>query len=188
MSGKLLSMNHHAENIILIGMSGAGKSTLGVLLAKALGMNFVDTDLLIQQQEKRLLQNILDEDGIPAFLRIEETVVSDLTARDSVIATGGSVVYSEKAMQALKHQGKIVYLYVPYEELRGRLPNATARGIVIKKGSTLRDVYNERLPLYAKYSDYTINCSKLAITDCLHYIIEEIPWAGKNENLNGKFQ
>lgn len=128
-------------NIVLIGMSGAGKSTLGVLLAKALGMDFIDTDLIIQQLEGRLLQEIIDHEGIDKFMEIEEKIVSELELNNCVISTGGSVIYSNKAMNALKQVGQIVYLHVPYEEIQKRLINITTRGIVMKKGNSLKDVY-----------------------------------------------
>lgn len=162
------------KNIVLTGMSGAGKSTLGVLLAKALGMDFIDTDIMIQQKDGRLLQQILDADGIDAFLRIEEDVVSGLQADNSVIATGGSVVYSEKAMAALRRNGTVVYLFVPYDELAKRITNITTRGIVMKKGHTLKDVYDERLPLYRKYSDMTVDCSATDIESAVEKIIAQV--------------
>jgi shikimate kinase len=159
-------------NIILTGMAGAGKSTIGVLLAKRLGMDFVDTDILIQQKDGRLLQEILDADGVDRFLEIEETVVSGLCMSHCVIATGGSVVYSDKTMTALGKEGKIFYLYVPYNELIKRLTNISTRGIVIRNGSTIRDVYDERLPLYKKYSDLTVDCSGSDIETCVNKIIQ----------------
>ncbi len=162
------------ENIILIGMSGAGKSTLGVLLAKALGMDFVDTDILIQQRAGRLLQEIIDQDGVEPFLKLEEAVVSSLDMQGSVIATGGSVVYSEKAMEAIKKSGRAVYLDVPFNELEARLGSITTRGIVMKKGENLRDVYNERLPLYQKYADLTIDCAGSDIEQCVSEIIKKL--------------
>ena len=162
------------DNIILIGMSGAGKSTLGVLLAKAAGLDFIDTDILIQQAEKRMLQDIVDEEGVDRFLSLEERIVSAVRVENTVIATGGSVVYSDKAMQALKQLGRVVYLYVEYENLVQRITNINTRGIVYRKGNTLREVYDERMPLYAQYADYTINCSRLNMEDCVRAIIEEL--------------
>lgn len=161
-------------NIILIGMSGAGKSTLGVLLAKALGMGYVDTDIIIQQQEGKLLQEIIDNEGIEKFLETEELIVSGLKLQDCVIATGGSVVYSEKAMSALRQLGPIFYLHVPYEEIERRLTNITTRGIVIKKGKSLKDVYAERVPLYIKHSDRLIDCSSKDIESCVDEIVQEV--------------
>jgi len=161
-------------NIVLIGMSGAGKSTLGVLLAKALGMDFVDTDIVIQQHEGRLLQDIIDQDGNERFMEIEEKIVSELQLKNCIISTGGSVIYSEKAMIVLKQGGHIVYLHVPYEEIEKRLINITTRGIVMKKGNNLKDVYEERVPLYMKYSDSTLNCSNKNIERCVGEIIEII--------------
>ncbi|ULL17018.1 shikimate kinase [Paenibacillus sp. H1-7] len=159
-------------NIVLIGMSGAGKSTLGVLLAKALGMDYVDTDLVIQQQEGRLLQEIIDHDGIEAFMEIEESIVSELQRNHCIISTGGSVVYSDKAMNALKQGGQIIYLHVSYEEIERRLTNITTRGIVIKNGNSLKDVYDERVPLYMKYSDKTLDCTNKEIEHCVSELLE----------------
>jgi shikimate kinase len=161
-------------NIVLIGMPGAGKSTLGVLLAKALGMDYVDTDIVIQQHEGRLLQDIIENDGIGKFMETEEYIISNLKLNNCIIATGGSVIYSEKAMHALKQGGQIIYLHVPYEEIRRRLINITTRGIVIKKGYSLKDVYEERDPLYLKYSDKTLDCSNHDIEYCIRQIIDKI--------------
>ncbi|GIP32556.1 shikimate kinase [Paenibacillus sp. J2TS4] len=161
-------------NIVLVGMSGAGKSTLGILLAKALGMDYVDTDIVIQQQEGRLLQDIIDHDGIEKFMEVEEKMVSELQLVNCIISTGGSVIYSEKAMTALKQGGQIIYLHVPYEEIQRRLTNITTRGIVIKKGNSLKDVYEERVPLYIKYSDKYVDCSNKDIEHCVSEIIEKI--------------
>ncbi|NIK79764.1 shikimate kinase [Paenibacillus castaneae] len=161
-------------NIVLIGMSGAGKSTLGVLLAKALGMEFVDTDIVIQQQDGRLLQGIIDDDGIQKFMETEEQIVSELQLKNCVISTGGSVVYSEKAMHALKQGGLIIYLHVPYEEIKKRLVNITTRGIVMKRGNHLQDIYEERIPLYLKYCDNTVDCSNMSIEQCVSEIILKI--------------
>ncbi|NLC69048.1 MAG: shikimate kinase [Clostridiaceae bacterium] len=161
-------------NIILIGMPGAGKSTLGVLLAKTLGMDFVDTDIVIQQAEGRLLQDIIDNEGIDAFMKIEERIVCGLKLKNCVVATGGSIVYSEKAMNVIKEEGKVLYLHVPYEEIENRITNMTTRGIVIRKGMSLKDVYEERIPLYIKYSDKVIDCSNKNIEQCISEIIKNI--------------
>lgn len=161
-------------NIVLIGMSGAGKSTLGVLLAKALGMNYIDTDIVIQNQEGRLLQGILAEDGISKFMEIEERIVSELQLENCIISTGGSVVYSEKAMNYLKQGAKIIYLQLPYEELQRRLSDITTRGIVIKEGYSLEDVFKERVPLYIRHSDRILNCSNKSIEECVNELIRMI--------------
>ena len=144
------------QNIILIGMSGAGKSTLGVLLAKALGMQFTDTDLLIQQHTGKLLQQILDTEGVDAFLQIEEKILLSCDFQNCVIATGGSAVYSQKGMEKLRQSGTVVYLAVDYEELKRRLLNITTRGIVFKGGADLHSLLEERLPLYEKYADLRV--------------------------------
>ncbi len=162
------------DNVILIGMSGAGKSTLGVLLAKALGYNFSDTDLLIQQREGRLLQRIIDEEGIDYFMDAEERAVLTVEAQSSVIATGGSVVYSERAMEHLLSLGRVVYLSVSFEELEKRLSNIKTRGIVFKRSGDLRSVYEERLPLYEKYADLTVVCTGRDIEDSVEEILGKL--------------
>ena len=162
------------NNVILIGMSGAGKSTLGVLLAKALGYSFTDTDLLIQQREGRLLQNIIDEEGLDYFMDTEEQTVSAVEAERCVIATGGSVVYSDRAMAHLCSLGRVVYLSVPFEELEKRLSNIKTRGIVFKGSNDLRAVYEERLPLYEKYADLTVACTGKDIEDSVEQLVREL--------------
>lgn len=144
------------ENIILIGMPGCGKSTVGVILAKTLGIGFVDTDLIIQQRENRLLQNIIDTDGIDYFLNCEADAVKSLDCENSVVATGGSVVYREDAVQHLKSNGKIIFLDVPLDEIKRRLNNINTRGIAAKKNKSIEDIYNERIALYNKYADVII--------------------------------
>jgi len=150
---------HHHRNIVLIGMPGAGKSTVGVVLAKSLGMRFIDTDILIQERTGRMLQAILDEDGPEGFWRIEEETVLSLHAEHAVIATGGSVVCSEAAMVHLKAGGVVVYLEVSYDEMERRLKNITTRGIVLLPGQSLRGMYDERVPLYERYADLTVASS-----------------------------
>ena len=159
-------------NIVLTGMSGAGKSTLGVLAAKALGMNFTDTDILIQEKEHAFLQDILDDRGIEYFMHAEESVLCGLNADDTVIATGGSAVYYEKAMKHLSQNACVIYLAMPYEEIEKRVKNITTRGIVMKKGNSLRDVFNEREPLYRVYSDHVIDCTGCEIEQCVEMIVK----------------
>jgi len=162
------------SNIVLIGMPGAGKSTVGVVLAKAMGKPFIDTDLLIQQKQDMLLQEIIDKHGINKFLYIEEKVVMDLDVKDHVIATGGSVIYSDLALNHLKKDGKIVYLKLSFDEVVKRLKDFKGRGIAMEKNRTLLDVYNERVPLYEKHADITIVCSNKTIEDIVFEIKESI--------------
>lgn len=158
------------SNVILIGMPGAGKSTIGVLLAKSLRKPFIDTDLLIQQQEDCFLQDIINRDGIEKFLAAEEDVILKLNVENHVIATGGSVVYSEASMKHLKPDSTIVYLKLSYEEIVTRIKNIKSRGIAIESNQSLFDLFKERTPLYEKYSDLTVNCSGKHIEE----IVDEI--------------
>ncbi|HYH03607.1 MAG TPA: shikimate kinase [Bacillota bacterium] len=150
-------------NLILIGMPGAGKSTIGVVLAKTLGKVYVDTDLLIQQAQQRLLQQIIQEDGVEALLAAEEQVVLQLQAQHAVVATGGSMVYSPMAMAHLKTLGLVIYLQLPLTELERRITNMASRGIAMGPGQQLSDLYRERVPLYEKYADLTVDCSGLSL-------------------------
>lgn len=161
-------------SIILIGMPSCGKSTFGVLLAKRLGYRFIDSDLLIQETEGRLLHEIISERGNQGFLDVEERVNASITDKKAVIATGGSVIYGESAMQNLKSLGKVVYLKVPYDEMCHRLGDYSHRGVVIKKGSTLADMYAEREPLYEKYADLTVDVCNAQLSDSLEKICQVI--------------
>lgn len=172
-SGSGSTMHHH-ENIVLIGMPGAGKSTVGVVLAKSLGMQFIDTDILIQERTGRMLQQILDEDGPDAFKRIEEETILSLHSRRAVIATGGSVVCSEAAMAHLKSEGVVVYLEIPYDEMTKRLRNITTRGILLLPGQSLRGMYDERVPLYERYADLTVGCSGTDLESVVGNVIEAL--------------
>ncbi|RRD94321.1 shikimate kinase [Clostridiales bacterium COT073_COT-073] len=148
------------QNIILIGMSGAGKSTLGVILAKRMGYDFIDTDLLIQQKYGKLLQTIIDEEGNQEFARKEEALLSEIMFEQTIISTGGSAVYYEKAMEHLKTQGIIVYLAVPFAEILRRIGSPENRGILIPTGFTLEDVCRQREPLYLQYADIVLPVGK----------------------------
>lgn len=159
------------SNIVLIGMPGCGKSTCGVLAAKALLKNFFDTDLLIQNNENSTLQNILDEKGIEYFKKAEEDAILSLNIAGTVIATGGSVVYSEKAMEHLKEIGKVIYLHLSYETMEKRINNITTRGVVLEKNTTLKDMYNERLNLYNKYADEIVYCDGLTVEETVEKIV-----------------
>lgn len=145
------------ENVVLIGMPGCGKSTIGVVLAKVLGYEFTDSDLLIQKQEGKLLREIIAEQGEEEFLKIEEAVNAGIHTERHVIATGGSVIYSDKAMQHLKEIGTVVYLKLSFASICNRLGNIRRRGVVLKDGQSLKDLYDERTPLYERYADITID-------------------------------
>lgn len=144
-------------SIILIGMPSCGKSTLGVLLAKKLGLEFIDSDLLIQKKHGKLLHELIEQYGNDVFLSLEAEVNCSLSATDAVIATGGSAVYSEAAMRHLASLGKIVYIRISYEEMAVRLGDYAHRGVVMPKGYTLRQLYDERAALYARYADLTVS-------------------------------
>lgn len=144
------------QSIILIGMPGAGKSSIGVVLAKMIGYRFVDTDLLIQEQENRRLREIIAEEGEQRFLEIEEAVNAQVPGGKVVIAPGGSVIYGPKAMEHFREIGTVVYLHIPYCQLSRRLKNLKARGVVLKPGQTLWDLFEERCVLYEKYADVTV--------------------------------
>ena len=145
------------NNITLIGMPGAGKSTIGVVLAKVLGYQFLDSDLLIQKQEKRRLSEIIEEEGYIGFQEVENRVNASIEADKTVIATGGSVVYCEEAMEHLKSIGTVVYLKLSLNALSKRLGNLKGRGVLLREGQTLTDLYEERTPLYEKYADIVID-------------------------------
>jgi shikimate kinase len=160
------------ENIVLIGMPGAGKSTVGVLLAKALRMSFIDTDLLIQEKEGRLLQEIINEDGVNEFLRVEEGIVLQVDSENSVIATGGSIIYSKNIINHLKEKGRLIYLKVGYDEIERRINNMSSRGIAIGKDQKLIDLYNERIVWYEKYADFIMDCSNSTIEDVVQKVVD----------------
>lgn len=144
------------RNIVLIGMPGAGKSTVGVLLAKVLGYDFVDTDLLIQLREGCRLEDILRQEGIDGFLDIEGEVCASLAAEKTVIATGGSVIYREEAMRRLSEKGLVVYLQVDLDVLTARLSDLRERGVALREGQTLADLYAERIVLYERWAEVTV--------------------------------
>lgn len=164
----------HRKNLVLIGMPGAGKSTIGALAAKTLGMPFIDTDLLLQEKTGRSLQEIIDRDGIPAFLKLEERLVMDLEAKNTVIATGGSIIYSGSAIEHLRKGGILVYLQLPYSEIEKRIGTAVDRGIVIAKGRELFDLYEERTVLYEKQAYFTIDCTGRSIEELVQAVCKTI--------------
>lgn len=170
------------KNIVFIGMPGAGKSTIGVVLAKILGYEFIDSDLLIQKQEGKVLHELITLYGIDGFLAIENQVNRDIRVHNCVISTGGSVVYSDEAMQSLKKDGIIVYIQLSYPSLRERLGDLNKRGVVLKEGSTLLDLYNERCPLYEKYADLTVDVDGLSIEASIEKIRKAVCGALEGDN------
>lgn len=155
-------------------MPGAGKSTVGVLLAKSLLLDFCDTDLIIQKKAGDSLCKIIERDGIDKFISLEDKVISEQSFENTVVATGGSAVYGENAMKKLKENGIAVYLKVEPEELCRRIDNIQTRGIAMKKGTTIQDLYNERAPLYEKYADITVDCARMTPEECVGFIIEKL--------------
>ena len=161
------------KNIILIGMPGCGKSTVGVVLAKAMGYRFLDSDLVIQETEGKLLSEIIEEDGLDGFISVENRINSNLSVKRTVVATGGSVIYGREAMEHLRNIGIMVYIRLPYEEIKHRLGDLTKRGVAIKDGQTLKQLYDERSPLYEKYADIIIDVDKRNISETALYIKEQ---------------
>ena len=162
------------NNITLIGMPGAGKSTIGVVLAKVLGYQFLDSDLLIQKQEKRRLSEIIEEEGYTGFQEVENRVNASIEADKTVIATGGSVVYCEEAMEHLKSIGTVVYLKLSLNALSKRLGNLKGRGVLLREGQTLTDLYDERTPLYERYADIVIDEEGKDLEASLELLLETL--------------
>ena len=160
------------NNIIFIGMPASGKSTIGVVVAKRLGYEFIDTDLLIQKQEKKLLKEIIAEVGNEGFLEIENQVNRDVNPEKAVISPGGSVVYCKEAMEHFKEIGAIVYLKVSYETINRRISNAKNRGVVLKEGQTLKDLYDERTALFEKYADHIVLEEGLDLEETIDKVLE----------------
>lgn len=158
------------KNIVLIGMPGAGKSTVGVVLAKRMGMSFMDSDLVIQEQEGKTLHKIIEEKGTEGFLEVEDRVNASVNPKNTIIATGGSVVYGKNAMKHLSDIGTICYLKLSYESIADRLGDLTQRGVALKEGQTLMDLYQERTPLYEAYANLTIDCENKNIREIVHEI------------------
>lgn len=161
------------SNIVLIGMPACGKSITGVVLAKTMRKSFIDTDLLIQEREERPLQDIINESGNDYFREVEELVLKTLDTSNSVISTGGSAIYYEPAMENLKRNGIVVYLKVSLKTIEERLNNIHTRGVTMKKGDTIASLYEERIPLYEKYADVTIEADGFTVEDSVEAIIAQ---------------
>lgn len=162
------------DNIVLIGMPGAGKSTVGVVLAKKMGMRFVDSDLVIQDTYGKLLHELIEEHGVEGFWKIENDINASLEMQQSVIATGGSVIYGAEAMEHLRQIGTVVYLKLPYEEVEERLGDLNARGVTLQPGQTLADLYAERTPLYEKYAHVTVECSGKTLREVMEEVADKV--------------
>ena len=167
------------NNLIFIGMPVVGKSTVGVVIAKRLGMKFIDTDLLIQEQEKRFLREIIADVGEDGFLKIENQVNRDVEVENAVISPGGSVVYCEEAMQHYKEIGIVVYLSASYQTIKQRIKNPQKRGVVLREGQTLCDLYEERVRLFEKYADVTVCEDGRMLDQTIEDVLEAIEHAEK---------
>lgn len=166
------------NNIVLIGMPGVGKSTVGVILAKVLGYQFLDADLLIQEKEGKLLKDIIAEVGTEGFIQVENRVNASINCARTIIATGGSVIYGQEAMEHLKEIGTVVYLEVPFSVLEKRLSDIKGRGVVLKDGQTLYDLFMERTPLYEAYADIRVSEEGLNVEETVDLLVNKL------QNLN----
>ena len=162
------------KNVVLIGMPGAGKSTIGVVLAKNLGISFMDSDLVIQEQEGKKLHELISEHGLEGFIEIEDRVNASLQPKKAAIATGGSVVYGKNAMEHLNEIGTVIYLKLSYESIEDRLGDLTERGVVLRESQTLKDLYEERVPLYEKYANIVIDCDEKNIREIVTEIAKRL--------------
>ena len=162
------------DNLIFIGMPAVGKSTVGVVVAKRLGKRFVDVDLVIQEQEKKLLREIIADVGEDGFLKVENRVNAGIEAENSVISPGGSVVYCEEAMRHYKEIGTVVYLKASYQTIKRRIRNPKKRGVVLREGQTLRDLYNERVPYFEKYADITVCEDGCCIEETIENVLNAV--------------
>ena len=168
-------MKNKRPNVVLIGMPGAGKSTVGVVLAKRLGLAFIDTDVLLQARQGRRLQALIDSGGLAAFRRLEEELLLDLEAAGTVIATGGSAVYSEAGMAALGRRGTVVFLDLPLAELTARVRDMDSRGMVIDPGQSFAELFRQRLPLYRRHAVLTIDGRNKSVEEMAAEIVSRLP-------------
>ncbi len=162
------------DNIIFIGMPAVGKSTVGVIVAKRLGYRFIDTDILIQEEEGKLLKDIIREKGIDGFLEVEDRINARVHTKRTVISPGGSVIYCENAMKHYKEIGKIVYLQASFETINRRLNNAKSRGVVLRDGQSIKALYDERVALFEKYADVTVCEDGLKLEDTIQKVLEQL--------------
>lgn len=162
------------ENLILVGMPSCGKSTVGVVLAKTMNKGFVDTDILIQQAEQKTLQEIINEKGNDYFHQVEERVLLEFDGRDAVVATGGSAIYFDKAMEKFKEHGRVLYLKVSLDTVLTRLNNIKTRGVTLEKGQTLGDLYGQRVPLYEKHADLIVEADGCTVEEVVEKIIDAV--------------
>ncbi|HJA66120.1 shikimate kinase [Lachnoclostridium sp. An169] len=170
------------NNLIFIGMPAVGKSTVGVVVAKRLGMRFIDTDLVIQEQEKKLLREIIADVGSDGFLEIENRVNAGIQAENSVISPGGSAIYGAEAMKHFKEIGTVVYLKASYQTIKRRIRSPKKRGVVLRDGQTLRDLYNERIPYFEKYADITVCEDGCRIEETIENVISAVEEYRKNRH------
>ena len=168
------------NNVVLIGMPGSGKSTLGIVLAKIMTKDFIDADIVIQNQCDKTLQKIIDACGPEGFIEVENEILSKIDAENSVIATGGSAVYSDEAMKHLAEIGTVVYLKISYDQLVPRLSDLQERGVVLKGGigMSLKELYDERLPLYEQYAGITVDVNDLSITAAARKVADALAHEG----------
>lgn len=174
------------RNLIFIGMPAVGKSTVGVVVAKRLGMQFLDTDLLIQQKEGRLLREIIAAEGEDGFLRIENRINRELEVENTVISPGGSVIYGQEAMEHFKKIGIVIYLKASYKEIRRRIRDPRKRGVVLRPGQTLLDLYKERVPYFERYADITVSEDGCRIEETITNVLREIAYYGKKRPTHRK--
>ena len=167
-------MKHTKPNITLIGMPGVGKSTIGVILAKIIGYEFVDSDIIIQKQEGKLLKEIIADVGNQGFLAIENRVHAEMELTNSIISPGGSICYCRQGMEHLREISTVVYLKLDYPKLKRRLGNLTARGVVLKNGQNLYDLYKERTPLYEKYAHVVIDETNLNVEKTIKAVMDAL--------------
>lgn len=169
--GEVKMTDKKRKNIILIGMPGCGKSTVGVVAAKILGYSFLDADILIQNKYRKKLWELIEEHGCEDFIEMENETLSSIDCDGFVIATGGSAVYGEGAMEHLRSIGRVVYLSLSLDKVREHIGSTgTSRGVVYRKGADLDALYDERVPLYERYADYTIDCNGLSVTEAAREI------------------